>query len=181
MRSADWCLKILVKGKMTMCFWGCDPKSWNSLPLNIKSVDTIDTFKNLSSTCSGLPLFSLYHLNRCVFFCILKHFVTSALKSTLKKKASFNSIWICFAKRNTRVMNASLFDCLLPEQQLKWKSRMKKETLKLNKPFKNTWHFVRSYSNPFCNKRPCLLKKNKSVNPNHAECRALLWLTLLRR
>lgn len=32
-------------------------------------------------------------------------------------------------------MNASLFDCLLPEQQLKWKSRMKKETLKLNKPF----------------------------------------------
>lgn len=29
-------------------------------------------------------------------------------------------------------MNASLFDCLLPEQQLKWKSRMKKETLKIS-------------------------------------------------
>lgn len=93
MRSADWCLKILVKDKRTMCFWGCDPKSWNSLPLNIKSVDTIDTFKNLSSTCSGLPLFSLYHLNCCVFFCIVKHFVTSALKGTLKKNLKkLNSI-----------------------------------------------------------------------------------------
>lgn len=86
------------------CFWGCTPKLWNTLPMDLRSVDIFENMRTTHLFTPAFVWFDYYHFVFVVLYFIVKYFVTS------KCDIYINKFWLCFSTSLLHLLGRIYFD-----------------------------------------------------------------------